>query len=50
LLVHWAEAAPERVFLAAVRRLGQGLLDRGLSAERPLAILSDNGDDVIVLA
>ena len=28
--------------LAAVRRLGQALLERGLSAERPLAILSGN--------
>jgi feruloyl-CoA synthase len=28
--------------LAAVRRLGQSLLDRGLSAERPLLILSGN--------
>jgi feruloyl-CoA synthase len=28
--------------LALVRRIGQGLLDRGLSAERPLAILSGN--------
>jgi feruloyl-CoA synthase len=28
--------------LNAVRRLGQALLDRGLSAERPLAILSGN--------
>ena len=29
--------------LAAVRRLGQALLDRRLSAERPLVILSGNG-------
>ena len=29
--------------LQLVRRLGQALLDRGLSPERPLAILSDNG-------
>ena len=29
--------------LAAVRGLGQALLDRGLSAERPVAILSGNG-------
>jgi len=28
--------------LAAARRIGQALLDRGLSAERPLAILSEN--------
>ncbi len=29
--------------LAAVRRIGQALLDRGLSADRPVAILSGNG-------
>src|SRR5512138_50730 len=29
----------------AVRRIGQALLDRGLSAEQPVAILSDNGID-----
>jgi feruloyl-CoA synthase len=28
--------------LAAVRRLGQALLDRGLTAEKPIAILSEN--------
>jgi feruloyl-CoA synthase len=28
--------------LAAARRIGQGLLDRGLSAERPVLILSEN--------
>ncbi|MGE0812721.1 MAG: AMP-binding protein [Vicinamibacterales bacterium] len=31
--------------LDAARRLGQALLDRGLSADRPLAILSDNSVD-----
>jgi feruloyl-CoA synthase len=31
-----------REVLAAVRRVAQALLDRGLSAERPVAILSDN--------
>lgn len=59
-LIHWAEAAPERTFIAErepsgewrrisyaetlgqVRALGQALLDRGLSADRPLAILSGN--------
>ena len=59
-LVHWAQAAPERVFLAQraadghwrkltyaqalarVRSLAQGLLQRDLSVERPLAILSGN--------
>ena len=29
----------------AARRIGQALLDRGLNAERPVAILSDNGVD-----
>jgi len=64
-LVHWAEAAPERSFLArraqqpdgstgdwqhlsyaqaldAARRIGQALLDRGLNAERPVLVLSEN--------
>jgi feruloyl-CoA synthase len=59
-LIHWAETAPDRTFiaerdqsggwrrvgyaqtLASVRALGQALLDRGLSADRPLAILSGN--------
>ena len=35
---------------AAVRRLGQALLDRGLSAERPVAILSGNDRDHALLA
>jgi feruloyl-CoA synthase len=67
-LRHWAEAAPERVFLAdralgpdrwnrityaearrTVERLAQGLVDRGLSADRPLLILSDNGVDHALL-
>ena len=34
----------------AVRRIGQALLDRGLGAERPVAILSDNGVDHALLA
>jgi feruloyl-CoA synthase len=42
--VSYAEA------LAAARAIGQGLLDRGLSAERPLVILSDNGIDHALLA
>jgi feruloyl-CoA synthase len=33
----------------AVRRIGQALLDRGLNAERPVAILSDNGIDHALL-
>ena len=36
--------------LAAARRIGQALLDRGLSAERPVIILSDNGIDHALLA
>jgi feruloyl-CoA synthase len=34
----------------AVRRIGQALLDRGLSAERPVAILSDNSIDHALLS
>jgi feruloyl-CoA synthase len=64
-LVHWAEAEPERTFVArraqladgstgdwqrisyaqaldGARRIGQALLDRKLSAERPVVILSEN--------
>ncbi|MBL8339791.1 MAG: AMP-binding protein, partial [Rhodoferax sp.] len=64
-LLHWAEVAPDRTWMArrehradgstgdwraisyreavdAARRIAQGLLDRGLSAERPVAILSEN--------
>jgi feruloyl-CoA synthase len=59
-LVHWANAAPERVFLAQrdaagtwrtltyagaltkVRAIAAALLARGLSLERPIAILSGN--------
>jgi feruloyl-CoA synthase len=59
-LVHWAETAPDRVFLAqrgaagawrtvtygqslaAVRAIATALLQRGLSADRPIAILSGN--------
>ena len=36
--------------LESVRRIGQSLLDRGLGAERPVAILSDNGVDHGLLA
>jgi feruloyl-CoA synthase len=36
--------------LDTARRLGQGLLDRGLSAERPLMILSENDLDHAMLA
>ncbi|MEW5862454.1 MAG: feruloyl-CoA synthase [Pseudomonadota bacterium] len=36
--------------LAAVRRIGQALLDMGLDASRPVAILSDNGVDHALMA
>ena len=36
--------------LHAARRIGQSLLERGLGAERPVAILSDNGIDHALLA
>ncbi|HKP16714.1 MAG TPA: feruloyl-CoA synthase [Gemmatimonadaceae bacterium] len=36
--------------LARVRRIAQGLLDRGLSPERPIAILSGNGIEHALLA
>jgi feruloyl-CoA synthase len=67
-LRHWAEVAPDRLFLAdrlgegrvlrsvtyaearrLVDRLAQALIDRGLSAERPLLILSENGVDHALL-
>ena len=59
-LAHWAEAAPERIFLAqrdstgawrnvtykaafaSVRAIAATLLERELSPERPIAILSGN--------
>src|SRR5512145_1564504 len=54
-LEHWAEIAPYRVFLAhgertltyaqaleRAKRVGQYLLDKKLSAERPLVVLSGN--------
>ena len=72
-LLHWAEAAPERSFmarrmplagggtgdwqhvrygeaLAAARSIGQALLGRGLSAERPVLIVSDNSLEHALLA
>jgi feruloyl-CoA synthase len=36
--------------LEAARAIGQGLLERGLAAERPVAILSDNSVDHALLA
>jgi feruloyl-CoA synthase len=59
-LQHWAETAPDRLFLAqrdtqgewrklsysqvmsSVKRIGAALLRRGLSAERPIVVLSGN--------
>jgi feruloyl-CoA synthase len=71
-LAHWAEAAPDRIFVARrdpsvegggewititygqmrdrARRVGQALVDRGLSPERPIAILSDNDLEHVTLA
>ena len=67
MLVGWASAAPDRLFLAeragahdwrkltygevaaAARNIGEALLERGLSAARPVAILSDNGVDHALL-
>ena len=72
-LVHWAEAAPERTFIAQrarnadgsrgdwvhlsysemyakARAIAQALLDRGLSAERPVAILAENSIDHALMA
>jgi feruloyl-CoA synthase len=39
-----------RMALDRARRVGQALLDRGLSAERPILVLSGNGLDHAVLA
>ena len=64
-LMHWAQVAPDRTFVARraqlpdgstgewrhlsyaqalqdARRIGQALLNRGLNAERPVMILSEN--------
>ncbi len=67
-LVHWADRAPDRAFLAerassggwrtlsygealaAVRRVAQALVERRLSSERPLVILSGNSIDHALLA
>src|SRR5215831_8290737 len=67
-LEHWAQVAPDRVFLAErgadgewtrltyaqtlsrVRRLAQSLLDRGLSQERSVVILSGNSIELALLA
>jgi feruloyl-CoA synthase len=72
-LVHWAQTAPDRSFmaqrvknadgssgdwqhisyaeaLASARSIGQALLNRGLNAERPVVILSENSLDHALLA
>lgn len=67
-LEHWAQAAPDRVFIAQrhqggdwrtityaqmlerARRVAQALAARGLSRERPIAILSENSLDHLTLA
>jgi feruloyl-CoA synthase len=72
-LVHWAEAEPDRTFMArraqlgdshsgdwqrvsygqaldAARRIGQALLERQLTAERPVVILSENTLEHALLA
>jgi len=72
-LVHWAEAEPERTFMArraqlgegrtgdwqrisyaqaleGARRIGQALLERRLTAERPVVIMSENTLEHALLA
>jgi feruloyl-CoA synthase len=67
-LHHWAEAAPDRVFMAervagggwrkityaelltASRHIASALLSRGLSADRPVVILSGNSIDHALIA
>ncbi len=72
-LVHWAQTAPERTWMArrvrnadgstgawrhisyaqalqSARNIGQALVDRGLDAERPVAILSENDLEHALLA
>src|SRR5512142_2577943 len=45
----WRKVSYRETYGAA-RRIGQALLDRGLNAERPVAILSDNGIDHALLS
>ncbi|HZM33144.1 MAG TPA: feruloyl-CoA synthase [Burkholderiales bacterium] len=45
----WREISYRQAY-GEVRRVGQALLDRGLSQEKPVAILSDNGIDHALLA
>src|SRR5712692_1804689 len=59
-LEHWADHAPDRIFLAqrdpagawraVTYRQAQSLLDRGLSSDRPVAILSGNSIEHGLLA
>ncbi|HXF46153.1 MAG TPA: feruloyl-CoA synthase [Burkholderiaceae bacterium] len=67
-LEHWAQAAPDRIFVAKrqgggpwrrisyaemrerARAVGAALVARGLSAERPVAILSENDLEHLTLA
>jgi len=67
-LAHWAQAAPDRTFVARrgedgqwqrisyaqmlerAQNVGQALLQRGLSVERPLVILSENDLEHLTLA
>ncbi|MCR6670214.1 feruloyl-CoA synthase [Devosia ginsengisoli] len=67
-LIHWAQVAPDRVWMAdragdgpwrevrygealdLVRRIGTFLLAAGLSAERPLVILSENSIEHALMA
>ncbi|RZL86402.1 MAG: feruloyl-CoA synthase [Variovorax sp.] len=72
-LVHWAQVAPDRTFIArrarsadgntgdwirvsygealgSARSIAQALLDRGLSPERPVAILSENSIEHALMA
>ncbi|MDO8250494.1 MAG: feruloyl-CoA synthase [Rhodoferax sp.] len=72
-LQHWAENAPERIFMArrekladsstgdwrrvsyaqawrSARNIAQALIDRGLSVERPVVILSENDLEHALLA
>ena len=44
------KAVSYREAYGAVRRIGQALLDRGLGADKPVAILSDNGIEHALLA
>src|SRR3984957_17933309 len=67
-LHHWAQAEPNRIFMAerdagggwreithvqllrSTRRIASGLLARGLSAEKPVVILSGNSIDHALMA